>query len=175
MWRADKTIIHPEEFNPGKNFQCGSYTIIDDDVQIGDNVRIGCFVRLKEGTIIGDNVWIDDYSVSSGECIIEDNVVIRYKSIIARNVRVRSGAYISPMVSTAYLDHSTVQSVVPLVIGSEAFIGTGVIILPRGSIAKGVVVGAGSVVTKPLDKPFAIYHGIPAIFQRYLNSPEIRG
>ncbi|WP_368783891.1 DapH/DapD/GlmU-related protein [Arthrobacter sp. ZGTC131] len=61
----------------------------------------------------------------------------------------------------------------PIVIGSRAWLGTRVIVLPGAVLGNDVIVGSGSVVTKSLP-PEGIYAGSPArlIRQRIsLDSP----
>lgn len=48
----------------------------------------------------------------------------------------------------------------PVEIGRYAVLGTGAVVLPGGSLGEGSVVGALSLVTKPLE-PWGVYFGIP--------------
>lgn len=56
-----------------------------------------------------------------------------------------------------------------VVLQDDVFIGYGSIILPGVEIAKGCIIGAGSVVVKSIDKPNSVYGGNPA---RYLCSTD---
>ena len=49
----------------------------------------------------------------------------------------------------------------PVVIGCDVWIGANCIILPGTTIGDGAVIGAGSVVTKPVE-PFCVVAGVPA-------------
>jgi maltose O-acetyltransferase len=49
----------------------------------------------------------------------------------------------------------------PITIKEDAWLGTGVIVLPNVTIGKGAIVGAGSVVNKSVP-PFIIVAGVPA-------------
>ena len=49
----------------------------------------------------------------------------------------------------------------PIVIKNDAWLGTGVVILPNITIGEGAIIGANSVVTKDVE-PYTIVGGIPA-------------
>jgi acetyltransferase-like isoleucine patch superfamily enzyme len=51
----------------------------------------------------------------------------------------------------------------PVIIGKDALVGAGAIVLPGATIGEGAVVGANSLVTKGMDiPPYAIFLGVPA-------------
>lgn len=55
----------------------------------------------------------------------------------------------------------------PIIIGDDVWLGDGVKVISGSrpiKIAKGVIVGAGSIVTKSLDIENGIYVGVPAKF-----------
>lgn len=170
-WINDKTIKRPFDFKTGKNFQCGSFTIIEDGVIIGDNVKIGSFCLIKSGTVIEDNVFIDSFCISSGDNLIGEGSTIRYQSIIARNVIIGKNCYFCAGVKTAYLDH-TLNSKDFLKIGECVFIGDNSTILAGVDIVKDVVIGAHSLVTKDLNICGSIYTGTPAKLKRSFAPDE---
>ena len=59
-----------------------------------------------------------------------------------------------------------IRSKGPIIIGNDAWIGTGVIILAGVKIGDGAVVGAGSVVTHDIP-PYAIVAGVPVKILRF--------
>ena len=58
----------------------------------------------------------------------------------------------------------------PVIIGADAWIGTGAVILPDITIGEGAVVGANSVVTKSVP-PYMIVGGIPARVLKEVKVP----
>ena len=58
-----------------------------------------------------------------------------------------------------------------IVVGDDAWIGAGAIILPNVTIGEGVIVGAGAVVTEDVP-PYAVVAGVPAKVIRYLKRDE---
>lgn len=105
---------------------------IGNNVRISNNVRVDCSAPI----VIEDHVWISENVMILGH---EHN--IRGREIKdTKDIIVTQG----------------------LVIEEDAWIGAGAIILPRVSrIARGGVIGAGSVVTKDVDE-YEIVAGNPA-------------
>jgi Acetyltransferase (isoleucine patch superfamily) len=113
-------------------YRMASYEI-GKGVYIGDRVIIIDHLSDKKNVIIGDRA-----SISSGVTLVS--------SSSPNNSR------IAPYVKTS---HGRI------VIGNDAWLGTGSIILPDVSIGEGAVIGAGAVVTKDVA-PFTIVAGVPA-------------
>jgi len=124
-------------FCPSNRIRIGLYRFasydIGNDVYIGDRVIIIDRLSDKSNIIVGDRA-----SISSGVTLVS--------SSYPNNSR------IAPYVNTSYGR---------IVIGSDAWLGTGSIILPNVSIGEGAVVGAGAVVNKSVA-PFTIVAGVPA-------------
>ena len=113
---------------------------------VGNNVSIGMdsgFNCARANIIIGDHVLFGPHCY-----VITGNHNYKYKN--------------------KYLDEITnemkdVQDDQDVVFEGDNWIGTGAIILKGVTIAKGSIIGAGSVVTKS-TKPYGIYVGNPAVF-----------
>lgn len=134
------------------------YTIIERKVTIGRSCRIGPFARLREGTIIKENVEIGNFvelvrtTVSSGAKI--KHMAYLGDTYIGENVNIGAG------VITANFDGKKKNKTV---IGDNAFIGVGAILIAPVRIGKNAVVGAGCVVTKNKDVPAGkTVIGVPA-------------
>jgi len=169
----DPTIRIGNNVKIGKNVAIGPYTMIWDDVTIEDNSTIGSFCVIKRHTYISSSVFFDDFCISSGKCFIGEGSQIRYQSIIARNVVIGRNVFFCAGVKTAYLDHAGLPSKDVMRIGDEVFVGDNSTILAGKQIAKGVVIGAHSLVTKNLDNVDGVYMGCPAKFVRSLGTSEI--
>lgn len=118
-------------------------------VEAGAAVHMGCFFT-------GRNISIGRNSVINRNCRLDGRVALR----IGENVSV------SPECCFITLDHdpnSPTFAVVPgpVSVGDFAWIGARAIILPGVTLGRGVVVGAGAVVTKSQDD-FSIVAGVPA-------------
>ena len=131
-YRGIKPIIHKTAFVHKTASVIGN-VIIGKDVYIGDRVIIIDRLSDKGNIIIGDRA-----SISSGVTLVS--------SSSPNNSR------ITPYVKTSYGR---------IVIGNDAWLGTGSIILPNVSIGECAVVGAGAVVTRDVA-PFTIVAGVPA-------------
>lgn len=123
----------------------GSSAYIFEGVQIDKPSKLimGNRVSLNRGTTInaGGGVFLGD------DVLIGPNVIIYSQNHAygARDLRINSQGYSFGSVN----------------IGDDVWIGAGVIVLPGVTIGKGTVVGAGSVVTKPLPE-YTLCVGNPA-------------
>jgi len=144
-----------------RNVQFGvNVTVVEPvniyDCTIGDNTFVGPFVEIQRGVNIGKHCKIqshaficelvsigDDCFISHGAMFINDPFAIgepaRGKGELWRRTR----------------------------IGNRVSIGTNATVMPV-TICDGVVIGAGSVVTKSINEP-GIYAGNPARFLRTIS------
>ncbi|OLD87482.1 MAG: UDP-3-O-(3-hydroxymyristoyl)glucosamine N-acyltransferase [Verrucomicrobia bacterium 13_1_20CM_4_54_11] len=144
-----------------RNVQFGTnVTVVEPvniyDCTIGDNTFVGPFVEIQRGVNIGKDCKIqshaficelvsigDDCFISHGAMFINDPFAIgepaRGKRELWRRTR----------------------------IGNRVSIGTNATVMPV-TICDGVVIGAGSVVTKSINEP-GIYAGNPARFLRTIS------
>lgn len=119
----------------------------------GENVTIGMGTVVSYRDItIGNNVWIDGAG-NIGHADIGDYV------LMARNVHIVSGSRGHPIDRT---DIPIIMQQGPsgrVHIGPDVWIGSGAIVM--ADVGKGCVVGAGSVVTRPVPD-MAVVAGAPA-------------
>jgi len=134
-------------------------------VEVGDDVRIGT-----------RNTWIVGLKISTdAELIIGDRTSVNYQTTIsvARSVRIGNNVMIAgnaqifdnishPVSAARRLAHEsiTLDEATPVVIGDNAWIGAGAIIL-RASVGANAIVAAGAVVTKDVP-PNTVVGGNPA-------------
>lgn len=136
--------------------------------------RVWYFVNIlkimKSGpnqSMLGSNIYIaNGKRVSFGYgCRINENVYIE-KADIGNDV------LIAPNVSILSRMHEFARTDIPMslqgyrpekgvVIGDDVWLGRNVVVLPGVNIGKGVIVGAGAVVTKDIPD-YAIVAGVPA-------------
>ncbi len=109
-------------------------------ITLGDNSGLGINCRLRGPLAIGDNVMMGP------DCVILTSTHNFERTDI-------------PMIAQG-------GKVSKVAIGDDVWIGTRAIILPGVTIGKGVIIGAGAVVTKDVPD-YAIVGGIPARVIRY--------
>ncbi len=138
--------------------------------EIGENVFIGAGfdVRNPANLTIGYNtklpgkVWID-LPVATRVSIGHDVAVANDLTILTAEHEVNSADFAETGAATS--------------IGDYAWLPTKIIILPGAHVGEGAVVGAGSVVTRPVE-PYTIVAGNPArkvgdrVRQPYLYAPR---
>lgn len=124
----------------------------------------GCGLRIRLlrmcGYVIGNNVYIGE------DFIIIDDLDETQSQI---NLCIGDRVAVSPRVTFVLHTQPNQSRIVPYVnshkgfitIESDAWIGTGAVILPNVTIGEGAVVGANSVVTKNVA-PYTVVGGVPA-------------
>jgi acetyltransferase-like isoleucine patch superfamily enzyme len=133
----------------------------------------GCGNRIRLlrmcGYVIGENVYLGEDFI-----IIDDLEETEFKF----NLSIGDRAAISPRVTFVMHTQPNQSRIVPyvnsyrgsIIVESDAWIGTGAVILPNITIGEGAVVGANSVVTKNVA-PYTIVGGVPAHFIKIVNVP----
>lgn len=122
---------------------------------IGDDTCIGPFVEIQRGAIIGRRCRIQSHAFICDLVEIGDDCFISHGAMFINDPFVIGG----PAMRRKELWRATR-------LGSHVSVGTNATILPV-RICDWVVIGAGAVVTKDIDKP-GIYAGNPARLLRRL-------
>lgn len=120
---------------------------------IGDHCFIGPFVEIQKDVIIGNHTKIQSHSFICELVTIGNDCFIGHGVMFINDLMKKGGP--------AGGDKSLWN---PTLIGDNVSIGSNVTVLPV-NICNNVVIGAGSVVTKNIDKP-GVYVGNPAKFIR---------
>jgi acetyltransferase-like isoleucine patch superfamily enzyme len=123
---------------------------------IGDDSSIGPFVEIQRGAVIGKRCRIQSHAFICDLVTIGDDCFISHGAMFINDPFVLGG----PAMRKREAWRSTR-------IGGRVSIGTNATILPV-SICDGVVIGAGSVVTRDISKA-GIYAGNPARLLRELT------
>ena len=164
------SVVNPD-FLCGDNLKMGYFNVIGKS-KVGDNVEICNFVLLKDGTKMGNNCYVDSYVLSSGNCSIGDRVVMRYRTVIARNVQIEDDVFFTAGVKTIFLDHKRQATVKPLVIKRGCYFGDNCIIMGGITVAEKCIIGAGAFVNKDTE-PSGVYVGTPARKLRDVTEDEL--
>jgi len=122
------------------------------ECEIGDDVFVGPFVEIQRGVHIGARSRIQSHS------FVCEKVTMGEDCFIGHGVTFINDTFGSGKISFNPTDWKETK------VGDGAIVGSNATVLPV-QIAAGVVVGAGSVVTKNLLEP-GIYAGNPARFLR---------
>lgn len=125
----------------GKNVNIEKGASINRKISIGDNSAIGVDARLYGAVTIGDNVLMgpDTMMFTSGHSFERVDIPICQQGLTEER---------------------------PITIGNDVWIGARVIILPGVHVGNGVVIGAGSVVTKDIPD-YVVAAGNPARIIRH--------
>lgn len=123
--------------------------------EIGDETRIGAFVEIQKNVKIGRRCKVSSHSFLCEGVTVEDNVFIGHGVMFTNDKYPR-----------ATNPDGTPQSeadwtVLPIVVGRGASIGSNATVLAGVTIGEGAIVGAGAVVTRDVG-PNMIVAGVPA-------------
>ncbi|MDE2184677.1 MAG: N-acetyltransferase [Alphaproteobacteria bacterium] len=162
MW----SNVHSDAHGPliseveARDIRCGRNVKIIRPVNlygctIGDDCFIGPFVEIQKDVTIGSRTRIQSHSFVCELVTIGDDCVVAHGVMFINDLFAIGG----PAKGQRDLWKSTF-------VGNHVSIGSNATILPV-RICDGVVIGAGSVVTKDISKP-GIYAGNPARFLRAL-------
>lgn len=133
--------------------------------EVGDRTVIGAFVEIQKNATVGRNCKISSHSFICEGVSIEDNV------FIGHGVTFINDMYPRATTASGELQTDKDWTVEPTVVKQGASIGSGATILARVTIGENAIVGAGSVVTKPVP-PNAIVAGNPARIIRCMERAE---
>ena len=162
---ATSAIVHHNSVQFGHNIFIGDRVVIYQDkdggsVEFGERVHIYGESFIQTG--FGGSVRVGDHSHIHPRCQLS-----AYKS----NIYIGSGVQIAPncafypynhgIASGELIKDQTLHSKGDIIVGDDAWLGFGVIVLDGVHIGQGAVVGAGSVVTDDIPNE-AIAIGIPA-------------
>ena len=122
---------------------------------LGNDVFVGPFVEIQQGAVVGDRTRIQSHA------FICDLVTIGTDCFVGHGVM-----FVNDRFSTGGPARGDQTLWKETVVGNNVSIGSNATILPV-HIGDGIVIGAGSVVTKDLHEP-GIYAGNPARLLRKL-------
>jgi acetyltransferase-like isoleucine patch superfamily enzyme len=123
--------------------------------EVGDESRIGTFVEIQKGAVIGKRVKISSHSFICEGVTIEDNVFIGHGVMFINDKYPRATTENGDPQTEADWNCETT------LIHKGASIGSNATILCGVEIGEGVIIGAGSVVTKDVPA-WMVAAGVPA-------------
>jgi acetyltransferase-like isoleucine patch superfamily enzyme len=183
-----KYEIHPESY-------IGISVLVGiDKLVLGKGARIGHFTVIKNLAVlhvgdfgrVGNLNWISGVPLGHSGAFAEElgrepilevgeHAAITHRHLIDCTAAVRIGrfgtvaGYRSQLLTHSVNIGMSRQKSAPLTIGAYSFVGTGSILLPGSVVPDYSVIGAGSVVTCPLEETYALYAGAPARRIKSLN------
>lgn len=168
----DPGYYHSEELrgfgfaHVGDNVQIAkNCTIIGlEHISIGNHVRIDGFTSI----IAAAPVRFGNYIHIGGHChlVASAELIFGDFSGTSQGVRIYTATddYAGEGLAGSTIPrHLRRPTIAPVSFGKYVIVGANTVVLPRGNIGEGSVVGAQSLVTKPLP-PWGVYSGSPARF-----------
>lgn len=152
---------HEHPLSIGEDSLIRSGTIIYGDSQIGDHFQTGHQVTIREKTRIGSHVSIGTLSDIQGNCKMGDYVRLHSNVHIGQLSIIDSFVWIFPYVVLTNDPTPPSKNFLGVHINSFAIVATGAIVMPGIEIGHDGFVGAGAIVTKPVE-PYKLVVGNPA-------------
>ena len=123
---------------------------------LGDDVFVGPFVEIQKGVAIGARTRVQSHSFVCELVRIGQDCFVGHGAMFTNDIFAHGGPA---------RGNKTLWK--PTVIGDRVSIGSNATILPV-AICDDVVIGAGAVVTKNIERP-GIYAGVPARWVRFVD------
>jgi acetyltransferase-like isoleucine patch superfamily enzyme len=155
--------------------------VVGDQVVIDDHCVLDAKGQTNQGIVLGQGVFIGRNTILScknGDIILHDGANLGFNcEIFSGGARVEVGknvmlAAYSYLIGGGHEASSTdvspleqARTATGITVGDGAWIGAGVLVLDGVNLGQQAIVGAGAVVTKPVDD-FAVVAGVPARFVR---------
>lgn len=134
------------------------FTVITGRVTIGKGCRVGPFAHLRDGTVLEDGAEVGAF-VEVNRSTIGRGATARHLAYLG-DATIGDGTNIGAGVVTANFD-GQVKS--PTVVGRDAFLGSGAILIAPTAVGDGATIGAGAVVTRGTEVPAGdVVVGVPA-------------
>ena len=180
-----RAVYYTEQFKScGKNVKIGKgvniinpqYITVGDNVSIGDNTTL--VARGEGGIVLGDNAMLQhrvylDTEHTDGYIHVGESVYIGTGTTLFghRGLEIGDHTLLAQNISLTPYSHlfdDPKSNIITqgghcekVVIGRDVYVGMGVCIMYSGNIGDGSVIGAGSVVVKPIP-PYSVAVGCPA-------------
>ena len=126
---------------------------------VGDGTRLGTFVEIQKGASVGKQCKISSHTFVCEGVAIGDRVFVGHGVMFTNTIVPRATN------ADGILQTEADWTLEKTVIGDDASIGSGSVILCGITIGAGAMIGAGAVVTKSVP-PGEIWVGNPAKFLR---------
>lgn len=137
------------------------------DMDHGNFGKIGDHCNFGYGaTMNPQNIYMDDYSRIQNHLNFisyKGKLIVKKYAAVGAGCTIIPGDHVPTVGVPQYLaGHLHINDVDgEIVIGEDAWVGAGTILLSHCSIGRGAVVAAGAVVSKPVP-PYAVVAGVPA-------------
>jgi len=150
FYKDNVNKVHPLVI--GENALIRTENVIYGDTIIGDNFQCGHKVTIRENAKIGDNVRIGTLSDIQGHCEIGNYISIHSNVHIGQKSKICDYVWIFPYVVLTNDPTPPSDEMLGVTIDSFAIVSTGSILLPGVHINEDALIGAGSIVTKDVNK-----------------------
>ena len=138
---------------------------VSKNAKIGGGTKVWAFAQIREGVTIGRDCVIGNGAYIDRGVKIGDRVTIHNKALLYRNLTVEDDVFIGPavcFVNDPYPRSRVIRNMSSLMrtVKKGASIGANATILSDINIGSFAMIGAGSVISKPVPD-HALVYGVP--------------
>ncbi len=138
--------------------------IVEPGARLGRGTRVWAFVHILPGAIVGDDCNICDHVFIENDVVLGNRVTVKCGIYLWDGARVEDDVHLGPNV--VFTNDRFPRSRRPFtlestIVRSGASVGANATLLPGITIGRSAMVGAGSVVTRPVPD-FGLVVGNPA-------------
>ncbi|NQU40263.1 MAG: acyltransferase [Lentisphaerae bacterium] len=160
------TLRHPSKIHLGDGVIIDDNAVIDAKGENNDGIRLDAQVFIGRGTIVyckGGSVHLESGVNVSSRCTLfsSNALTIGRGTVIGAYSYLLSGGEYDYQDPTPFAEQNGMQTRGPLLVGANCWIGTRVTVLDAACIGEHCVIGAGSVVNRPLIA-HTLAAGVPA-------------
>jgi acetyltransferase-like isoleucine patch superfamily enzyme len=142
-----------------------SLAVVEPDVSIGRGTRIWAFAHIVKGAIIGEDCNICDHTFIEGRVRVGNRVTIKSGVFLWEGLEIEDDVFIGPGAVFTNDDRprsgNHLKDYLKTLLKQGASIGANSTTLPKVTIGRWAMVGAGSVVTRNVPD-FGLVMGCPA-------------
>jgi bifunctional UDP-N-acetylglucosamine pyrophosphorylase/glucosamine-1-phosphate N-acetyltransferase len=140
-------------------------TVVRSGVKIGEHCEVGPFSHLRVGTVLEDRAEVGNFTETK-KAVLGSRSKAKHLSYLG-DVRIGARTNIGAGTIVANYDGTHKH---PTVIGDDAFVGSGSVLVAPTTVGNGSLTGAGAIVTRATEIPdHEAWVGVPARFLKKLR------
>lgn len=163
--------------DPATNIEEGSIirsgSVVYTHTKIGKKLITGHYAIIREHVNLGERCLIGSHTVLNGYSKIGERTRINTSCVLPQSMRIGKGVFVAPQVS--FSDNKRAmpgEGNEGAIVEDFVRIGIGAKILPKTTLGKGALIGAGTIVTMDVPER-AIIYGAPAEIKGYLEEGDL--
>lgn len=166
-------LIEAKGLTIGSDSIIRSHSVIYDGSTLGSRLTTGHHASIREGTVCGEGLQVGSYSDIQGDCSFGEYVKLHSNVHVGKGSRVNDFVWLFPFVVLTNDPHPPSDVFLPCTVEPWAVVATGSILMPGVTVGQDALVGAGSVVTRDVERG-TVVSGSPAKVRGKVSAVRLR-